>query len=88
MWRYGITLPESLASLVVVDRSNGRASSRRARDGRIIVTGLDVEQPKWRDDADNNHLRRDSLTAKSDRELVESNVAGVLNAIANTLSKA
>lgn len=84
IWKYGITLPAGLELPSDALLVNGRANAEVARDGRIIVTGLDVKQPNYRDSA--AHLRRDSLSALSDRTLVESQVAALLSRIADTLN--
>lgn len=89
VWKYSITLPEGIQVPLEASKFNGaaRADVDQRDRSRIIVTGLDKEQPKWRDGVHNEHLRRDSLTAKVEREQVEGNVAALLSSIADALTK-
>lgn len=84
VWKYGITLPNNLGRTWPLDASDVEATYRRASASwhqptrRIMVTGLSPAPTH-----DN-----DEVTAKADRLSTEADVAGLLNRIADTISKA
>lgn len=79
VWKYGVTLPPHVPHPPQSDTQQGRATAYwHQPTGRIIVQGVSPRPP-----AD-----KDRATVKADRLKTEADVAGLLNALADRLSKA